>query len=168
MLLNIIINQLITFTENANGQTKLRDRVQNISQKVDTMKLNDSLGTTKSVPTISNFDFLHRDENRNTTTASNAGVSTRRVAAPIVVDIDNNNDNFDKNTTTPTQGDTLNQIKAMRRRHTRLSTISPVSGRYVPYHDTLTLETLPKILRSRAMHFKFTKNFYQYFCHLRG
>lgn len=92
------------------------------------MKLNDSNGTSKLV---SNRDFPHRDENKNTTTTSSSvGVSTRRkVAAATAADIDNNNDNFDKNVASPTQGDTLNQIKAMRRRHTRLSTnISPVSG----------------------------------------
>lgn len=123
--------------ENGNGQTtKLRDRVQNISQKVDTMKLNDTNGTTKVVASISNRDFLHRDENKNTTTTTtpiavnSVGVSTRRKIAATAADIDNNNDNFDKSTVAnPTQGDTLNQIKAMRRRHTRLSTnISPVSG----------------------------------------
>lgn len=134
--------------ENANGQTtKLRDRVQNISQKVDTMKLNDSNGTTKVVASIR--DYPHRDENKNTTTmmmtttttataaaaaastlpSNSVGVSTRRKIAATAADIDNNNDNFDKSAANPTQGDTLNQIKAMRRRHTRLSTnISPVSG----------------------------------------
>lgn len=126
------------FSENTNGQTtKLRDRVQNISQKVDTMKLNDSNGTTKVVATISNREFLHRDENKNTTTLTAAmttphsvGVATRRkLAAATTADIDNNNDHFDKTAVSPTQGDTLNQIKAMRRRHTRLtSNISPVSG----------------------------------------
>lgn len=128
--------------ENTNGQTqttKLRDRVQNISQKVDTMKLNDSNGTTKTVATISHREFLHRDENKNTTptaaasataiTVNSVGVSTRRKLAATAADIDNNNDNFDKTVTNPTQGDTLNQIKAMRRRHTRLScNITPVSG----------------------------------------
>lgn len=101
------------------------------------MKLNDTNGTTKVVASISNRDFLHRDENKNTTTTtttpiavSSVGVSTRRKIATTAADIDNNNDNFDKSTAAnPTQGDTLNQIKAMRRRHTRLSTnISPVSG----------------------------------------
>lgn len=126
--------------ENANGQTtKLRDRVQNISQKVDTMKLNDTNGTTKVVASISTRDFPHRDENKNatittkmtamTTAGNNVGVSTRRKVAATAADIDNNNDNFDKSAANPTQGDTLNQIKAMRRRHTRLSTnILPVSG----------------------------------------
>lgn len=113
------------------------------------MKLNDSNGTTKVVATISNRDFPHRDENKNTTTMMtmtttvatttttpapattphSVGVSTRRKVAATAADIDNNNDNFDKSAANPTQGDTLNQIKAMRRRHTRLSTnISPVSG----------------------------------------
>lgn len=142
---------ILLISENGNGQiTKIRDRVQNISQKVDTMKLNDSNGTTKVVAAISNrVDFPHRDENKNTTTTtitttsssggngntttttttSSIGVSTRRKVAATAADIDNNNDNFDKSVANPTQGDTLNQIKAMRRRHTRLSTnISPVSG----------------------------------------
>lgn len=131
------------FLENANSQTaKLRDRVQNISQKVDTMKLNDSHGTAKSVPaTISNREFVHRDENKNTTTLSSVGgISTRRKVTPTAADIDNNNDNHaDKSATNPTQGDTLNQIKAMRRRHTRLATnVSPVTGLYV-FHSVSTL-----------------------------
>lgn len=95
------------------------------------MKLNDSHGTTKSLPvsvSITNREFLHRDENKNTTTlpcSLSVGVTTRRKVTPTAADIDNNNDNFDKN---PTQGDTLNQIKAMRRRHTRMATnVSPVS-----------------------------------------
>lgn len=117
------------FSENTNSnQTiKLRDRVQNISQKVDTMKLNDSNGTTKTLLGITNRDNLHQDENKNKTVGSGTvGVCTRR---KIAADIDNNNDTFDKATTSQTQGDTLNQIKAMRRRHTRMSTnISAVSG----------------------------------------
>ncbi|XP_055318667.1 tyrosine-protein phosphatase cdc-14 isoform X2 [Sitodiplosis mosellana] len=133
--LQINTTTTITTKENANGQTtKLRDRVQNISQKVDTMKLNDSNGTTK-VTAILTRDFPHRDENKNTTTmmatttVSGVGVSTRRKVATTAADIDNNNDNFDKTAANPTQGDTLNKIKAMRRRHTRLSTnISPVAG----------------------------------------
>lgn len=130
--------------ENANSQiAKIRDRVQNISQKVDTMKLNDSHGTAKSVATLSNREFLHSDENKNATTLSNmVGTSTRRKVAPTAADIDNNNDNSDKSATNPTQGDTLNQIKAMRRRHTRLSTnISPVSGLYV-FHSSIFLYRL--------------------------
>lgn len=117
---------------------KLKDRVQNISQKVDTMKLNDShaAAVAKTLPvsvSITNREFLHRDENKNTTTlpcSLTVGVSTRRkVITPTTADIDNNNDNFDKNVTAnPTQGDTLNQIKAMRRRHTRMTAnMSPVS-----------------------------------------
>lgn len=117
--------------------------VQNISQKVDTMKLNDSHATAavaaaKTLPvsvSITNREFLHRDENKNTTTlpcSLTVGVSTRRkvIAPATAADIDNNNDHFDKNATvaSPTQGDTLNQIKAMRRRHTRMAAnLSPVS-----------------------------------------
>lgn len=129
--LNLYYHFFLCHTENANSQTaKLRDRVQNISQKVDTMKLNDSHGTAKAVPALSNREFVQRDENKNTTTLSAVGgISTRRKVTPTAADIDNNNGNGDKSTTNPTQGDTLNQIKAMRRRHTRLSTnISPVSG----------------------------------------
>lgn len=96
------------------------------------MKLNDTNGTTRVVATMTNRDFLHRDENKNTTTTTSSGsigVTTRRKVAATAADIDNNNGNFDKTTVSPTQGDTLNQIKAMRRRHTRLSTnISPVSA----------------------------------------
>lgn len=118
------------FPENSSGQTlKLRDRVQNISQKVDTMKLNDTNGSTKPVS-----NFSHRDENKNNiaiggTTSGTVGVCTRRKMAAAAADIDNNNDNFDKTSINPTQGDTLNKIKAMRRRHTRMSTnISTVPG----------------------------------------
>lgn len=131
----------LNFTENTNIQiAKLKDRVQNISQKVDTMKLNDShAAATKTLPvsvSITNREFLHRDENKNTAAAATlpcsltVGVSTRRkVIAPTPADIDNNNDHFDKNVTNPTtQGDKLNQIKAMRRRHTRMAAnMSPVS-----------------------------------------
>lgn len=136
--INVVFYFLRAILENANSQiAKIRDRVQNISQKVDTMKLNDSHGTAKSVATLSNREFLHRDENKNATTLSNVGTSTRRKVAPTAADIDNNNDNSDKSATNPTQGDTLNQIKAMRRRHTRLSTnISPVSGLYV-FHSSI-------------------------------
>lgn len=89
------------------------------------MKLNDSNGTTKTpTATLPNRDFLHRDENKNTTaTSASIGVCTRRkiaAAQAAAADVDNNNDNFDK--TNPTQGDTLNQIKAMRRRHSRMPT----------------------------------------------
>lgn len=92
------------------------------------MKLNDSHGTTKTLPvsvSITNREFLHRDENKNATTlpcSLTVGVTTRRKITPTAADIDNNNDNFDKHVTNPTtQGDTLNQIKAMRRRHTRMA-----------------------------------------------
>lgn len=137
--MNHEFNVHLNFTENTNIQiAKLKDRVQNISQKVDTMKLNDShAAATKTLPvsvSITNREFLHRDENKNTTStlpcSLTVGVSTRRkVIAPTPADIDNNNDNFDKNVTNPTtQGDTLNQIKAMRRRHTRMAAnMSPVS-----------------------------------------
>lgn len=100
------------------------------------MKLNDShIAATKTLPisaSIANREFLHRDENKNATTtlpcSLSVGVSTRRKITPTAADIDNNNDNFDKNpATNPTQGDTLNQIKAMRRRHTRMTAnMSPV------------------------------------------
>lgn len=131
--------QCVHSTENTNIQiAKLKDRVQNISQKVDTMKLNDShAAATKTLPvsvSITNREFLHRDENKNTAAtlpcSLTVGVATRRkVIAPTPADIDNNNDNFDKSAANPTtQGDTLNQIKAMRRRHTRMATnMSPVS-----------------------------------------
>lgn len=99
------------------------------------MKLNDSHAATKTLPvsvSITNREFLHRDENKNNTTtlpcSLTVGVSTRRKITPTAADIDNNNDNFDKNVANPTQGDTLNQIKAMRRRHTRMAAnMSPVS-----------------------------------------
>lgn len=101
------------------------------------MKLNDTNGSTKTiVSNILNRDFLHRDEMKNnstlgTTVTNTVGVCTRRkiAAAAAAADIDNNNDNFDKTAINPTQGDTLNQIKAMRRRYARVSTnVSPVTG----------------------------------------
>lgn len=96
---------------------KLRDRVQNISQKVDTMKLNDSNGTAKLTATIPAAVYTHRDEN-------SFGMCTRRrvilaaQAAAAAADADNNNEVV----VSPTQGDTLNQIKAMRRRNMRIPT----------------------------------------------
>lgn len=100
---------------------KLRDRVQNISQKVDTMKLNDSNGTAKLTATTAAI-FAHRDENsfgmctrRRVILAAQAAAAAADAAA---ADADNNN----AVVVSPTQGDTLNQIKAMRRRNLRIPT----------------------------------------------
>lgn len=90
------------------------------------MKLNDTNCSTKTVSNLSNYDFLQRDENKNSTSiiTTTAGVCTRRRVAAAAADVDNNNHKIllDKSKVNQTQGDTLNQIKAMRRRHTRMST----------------------------------------------
>lgn len=92
------------------------------------MKLNDTNCSTKTVSNLSNYDFSQRDDNKNntpipTTATTTAGVCTRRRVAAAAADIDNNNHKYllDKSTVNQTQGDTLNQIKAMRRLHTRMS-----------------------------------------------
>lgn len=86
------------------------------------MKLNDTNRKIK----ISNYDLTQRDENKNSTSilTTTAGVCTRRRVAAAAADVDKNNHKFllDKSAVNQTQGDTLNQIKAMRRRHTRMST----------------------------------------------
>lgn len=90
------------------------------------MKLNDTNCNTKTVANLSNYDFPQRDENKNSTSilTTTAGVCTRRRVAAAAADVDNNNHKLlqDKYMVNQTQGDTLNQIKAMRRRHTRMST----------------------------------------------
>lgn len=99
------------------------------------MKLNDSNGTTKLTDTMKLK--AHRDEIRNSTAMASVGICTRRriaaaaaAAAAAVADADNNNDDcYSKNVVSPTQGDTLNQIKALRRRTMRIPTnITPASS----------------------------------------
>lgn len=118
----LILNFPLAENTNGNQTTKLRDRVQNISQKVDNIKLNDSNGTSRTLPMVT-----HRDHDENKNKTATLGVCTRR---KLAADIDNNNEtSYDKASGSQTQGDTLNQIKAMRRRHTRMATnVSAVSG----------------------------------------
>lgn len=120
-------------TNNSCGQTlKLKDRVRNISQKVDTMKLNDSTPTSST-----NRDYVQRDENKNTTSGTLTVCSNRKL---IDDNVSNSNDNTihlcnNVEKTGQTQGDTLNQIKAMRRRHSRLATNeTPATTLYVHAH----------------------------------
>lgn len=124
--------------ENTNSvQTlKLKDRVRNISQKVDSIKLNDSKMASNATRRC-----LLRDENKNTTlTALPTSTTTttvigKKLTYPSIANNNNNNiDEVDSNQMCnnkleksggQTQGDTLNQIKAMRRqRQSRLTTNS--------------------------------------------
>lgn len=124
---------------------KLKERVRKISQKVDSIKLNDNNKTTPSTITATtmatrNRNQCQRDENKNTVkpvTIKSSTITTSKVIYPSTsLTNDNNNNqnniiNNDKNdvlmrklekNSGQTQGDTLNQIKAMRRqRQTRLS-----------------------------------------------
>lgn len=124
--------------ENTNSvQTlKLKDRVRNISQKVDSIKLNDG-----KVASNANRKCLQRDENKNTTlTALPTSTTTTTIGKKLMYpSIANNNNNINNNNNDEvdsnqmcnnkleksggqTQGDTLNQIKAMRRqRQSRLT-----------------------------------------------
>lgn len=127
----------------------LRDRVQKISQKVVTMTLSDGTTTTTTTTTVSTGaaaaaalkmatsdsdivivdDNSDRDENKNRCTIDvrpvahqqqhhhhhhSQTVQQQQQPYGVVTTVASN----------PTQGDTLNQIKAMRRRHSRSVNIS--------------------------------------------
>lgn len=136
----------INDNETNSKSMKLKERVRKISQKVDSIKLNDSKSTA-----IGGRNQPQRDENKNTVkpvTIKSSTITTSKVIYPsISLNIDNNqnasNDNNNNHNNlnnnnkhemcisklgkncAPTQGDTLNQIKAMRRqRQSRLSTNS--------------------------------------------
>lgn len=99
-----------TLNDNSFGKAiKIKDRVQNISQKVDTMKIND---TTDAGP-------FAKDENDESSREEKKTGNRKKSTNHQYVDIDDSNKmcNEDK---VKTQGDTLNEIKAMRRRHPRL------------------------------------------------
>lgn len=97
--------------------SKLKDRVQNISHKVDTMNINDN-GNCNSVNRHS-VDSLNNTVLDDTKYKCKNPVSTQQ--KQLEVDCEDGLPYGEKD---QTQGDTLNQIKAMRRRHSR-QTLGP-------------------------------------------
>lgn len=101
-----------TLNDNSFGTaTKIKDRVRNISQKVDTMKINDNTDAGPFARVES--DGLHRDEKKKST-------ANRKKTLNHQYDDTDDSNKLCNEEKTKTQGDTLNEIKAMRRRHPRL------------------------------------------------
>lgn len=88
--------------------TRFKDRVRNISHKVDTMNINDN--------SLINDNMSPVDDNMNE--RESLDDDDNAVNMNSAVDAD---DNFNFSKSDKTQGDTLNQIKALRSKRTKLT-----------------------------------------------
>lgn len=89
--------------------TKIRDRVRNISNKVDSMNINDNHLNTSQLVALDNVDNarLDDDEDRN----KNKPTIQDEM---LELETDDRDDDMYCEKNDQTQGDTLNQIKALR------------------------------------------------------
>lgn len=101
-------------TTNISPVSKLRERVRNISHKVDSMNINDN-SLLKSGESISHTSLDNETVSEVNKKNNNKDMETEMIGSDEVTDIERDN---------ITQGDTLNHIKALRLKHTRILKMS--------------------------------------------